>query len=449
MGRRSTHGGSHLPRVLYFAVSGLGREALELYEPPTLLRLMDEGSWCDLPSTNPPLEPPAWMSMHSGANSGEHGVFGLFSMRDPEEYGATRSSPYLSSIGQMRCLRFWERAAMSGMQVVVRDMMMSLPRLENRSDVGFVALDDPSILGGSPADQRVPDVSRRRRGGAGCFSDAMWSLGRKCIPYSDLALDRSIDLLCLGMHELDGVLHAYGLSSPEARAVVAVMDDLIGLCVAAAGDDTVSLLVSDHGVAEYDGCFSVPCFLERRGWMVREQGRIDFDRTQVYPTCCGDPSRVDWEFGLYANTRGRQSRGIVAPEDAAELLRVVADALQEEYGFECCANREYYRGPLAHCGPDLLIHVGEQRLVPLSTYNAAVEITLGSIANHSSFGISAAVGPCAAVAPCNGDDVAPFMLRALGVPVEPMPLLVDDALAKTPPGGGSIVERLRILGHLN
>ena len=56
--------------------------------------------------------------------------------------------------------------------------------------------------------------------------------------------------------------------------------------------------------------------------------------------------------------------------------------------------------------------------------------------------------PGAAASPCNADDVAPFVLRALGLPTEPMPMLVDDAMGGQDDDPNGVIKRLRTLGYL-
>ena len=58
---------------------------IEKGEMPTLKRLMDEGKWGILLSTDPPLTPPAWTTFQTGVSPKEHGILD-FALYNPESY---------------------------------------------------------------------------------------------------------------------------------------------------------------------------------------------------------------------------------------------------------------------------------------------------------------------------------------------------------------------------
>ena len=58
---------------------------IEKGKMPTLKRLMDEGKWGTLLSTDPPLTPPAWTTFQTGVSPKEHGILD-FVLYNPESY---------------------------------------------------------------------------------------------------------------------------------------------------------------------------------------------------------------------------------------------------------------------------------------------------------------------------------------------------------------------------
>lgn len=438
-----------MQRLLYLAIDALCRELLETHEPQHLLRLTREAAWADLASTIPPLTPPAWYTLHTGANSGEHGVFGLFSLADPEHYGPARGNSYLTSLDRMRSFRFWERAALEGMRVVVRDMMMCLPRLEQRSDVGCVAVDDPWLLGGSPKALTLRKRGRRRNRAPRRYREAaLRALQRKEDHYLTLAADPSVDVLCLGFNELDFVMHQDGLGAVSTAEVLRSVDEVVGACVEAAGTDTSVLVVSDHGFATYEGRFSVPAFLQKNGLLTLKDNRVDFSRSLVYPTCCGDFAATEWEFGLYLNLKGRQEKGVVLPGEREQLIAHLKSELEERFGFLCLENPQYYHGPLAPWGPDLLLQVPHRRFFPCIAYDTSVEVAEESWATHSPFGIAVVRTATTVEPPREAGEVAPLALQLLGLSGDTGAETADTAPVTIDYDEKAVLERLKGLGYV-
>lgn len=108
------------------------------------------------------------------------------------------------------------------------------------------------------------------------------------------------------------------------------MDPVLGKIRNRVGEDTLILVMSDHGFAPYRRKFSLNTWLLEEGYLVLKEGaeREAPEGTQeagkVYVALA-----VDWEKtrafgmgfnGLYLNQEGRESQGIVSPGAEAEAL---------------------------------------------------------------------------------------------------------------------------------
>lgn len=431
-----------MPRLLCLAVDALGKDAIEAHEPPNILSLMTQGVSAELNSTTPPITPPSWYTIHTGANPGQHGVMGIFSLADPEHYGPAQGKTYLTSLQHMRYLRFWERAALAGLKVVVRNVMASLPRLEHLADVGCVVEDSAWLLGGDPR-----SLPRARRGQP--VEDVRARLEKKRAGFADLARDRSVDVLCLGLNELDYTMHQHGIRSAATRQVLGAIDGIVGDLLRHVGDDCSVLVVSDHGFTEWGGYFNVPAFLQRRGLLTLADDGIDFARSRVFPTCCSKIESSVWEFGVYVNQRGRQQRGLVPPEEGDLLLAEIAEELEQSLGFSCLKSEEYYHGPCSSWGPDLLVHPpADRRYFPCTFYASEHELTLRNFDTHSQWGIAAVRADADVEAPCDVEQVACLALDLLGLAAAAPTEAEKAPVYQSQHDEAKVIQRLRHLGYL-
>ncbi|MCK4340826.1 MAG: alkaline phosphatase family protein [Phycisphaerae bacterium] len=141
------------------------------------------------------------------------------------------------------------------------------------------------------------------------------------------------------------------------------MDQLVGDALAKCDDDdTVFMVISDHGCASFRRGFDPNRWLEENGYLkLKPDGRgkkylagVDWSRTKAY--CVG-------LAGLWLNIRGREAQGIVEPEDAPALREEFAaklNGLVDEEAGEVAINHVYdankiYRGPYKSEAPDLII----------------------------------------------------------------------------------------------
>jgi predicted AlkP superfamily phosphohydrolase/phosphomutase len=145
------------------------------------------------------------------------------------------------------------------------------------------------------------------------------------------------------------------------------MDALIGRVMGQIDDDTLLLVVSDHGFKSFSRCVNLNAWLHQNGYLALKDDKaesgdwfedVDWSRTRAYTMGLN---------GLYLNLKGRERQGIVAPEEAealrAELrskLECLSDPSTGRIGitgvFDCDAT---YAGPYVDNAPDLIVGYGE------------------------------------------------------------------------------------------
>ncbi len=141
------------------------------------------------------------------------------------------------------------------------------------------------------------------------------------------------------------------------------MDDLVGRTMAKCDDDdTLLMVLSDHGFNTFRRCIDLNRWLEENGYLVVN----DDERNKDYL------AGVDWSktrafaiglTGIFVNRAGKFDHGIVAPEDAAELRDEIAAKLRDLVDPNSDAKAiksvyqavKAYRGPYKENAPDLIV----------------------------------------------------------------------------------------------
>lgn len=143
-------------------------------------------------------------------------------------------------------------------------------------------------------------------------------------------------------------------------------DEVVGTAMRFADDDTLLLVMSDHGFGSFQRGVHLNTWLHSQGLLVLEGGRsagadagdllrhVDWSRSAAYALGLGS---------IYLNRKGRESKGILDDAGAEAVSRKIVDGLtglrDDERG--CVAVRgvsrgpDVYRGAHAANGPDLVL----------------------------------------------------------------------------------------------
>jgi predicted AlkP superfamily phosphohydrolase/phosphomutase len=146
------------------------------------------------------------------------------------------------------------------------------------------------------------------------------------------------------------------------------MDTLIGRVMQQIDDQTLLLVISDHGFKSFNRCMNLNAWLHQNGYLVLKDGKresgdwfedVDWSRTRAYTMGLN---------GLYLNIKGREREGIVETGADAEALKEelrgkldgLVDPASGRVGitgmFDCDA---VYAGPYVDNAPDLIVGYGE------------------------------------------------------------------------------------------
>jgi predicted AlkP superfamily phosphohydrolase/phosphomutase len=119
--------------------------------------------------------------------------------------------------------------------------------------------------------------------------------------------------------------------APFADAIPRVyeeMDALVGYTLDHMGDDTLLIVMSDHGFTSWRRTFHLNAWLHQNGYLaVKDESlpevdgllNVEWSRTRAYGIGLN---------GLYINVAGREREGIVPPEERDALLAEIAEKLE-------------------------------------------------------------------------------------------------------------------------
>ncbi len=147
------------------------------------------------------------------------------------------------------------------------------------------------------------------------------------------------------------------------------MDDLIGRVMEKLDDDTLFMVISDHGFSSFRRGVNLNTWLYRNGFLALKEGAgdrsdqlfksVDWSRTRAYALGLS---------GIFINQQGRERHGIVeagmeTEKVKSEIIEKLKPLMDEEKGQKAIADvmkREaIYSGPSTENAPDLIIGYSE------------------------------------------------------------------------------------------
>lgn len=335
---------------------------------PNLGRLADRGVLRPMASSIPEISSVAWSTLITGANPGEHGIFGFMDLA-PNTYRMT-----FPNFASNHAEAFWQRNREG--QSVILNVPATYPAaaIDGALVAGFVA---PNLSKATQPKSLVPYLED-----IGYRVDVDYSRAAESIPYFLSDLNRTLDaritayrhlwetvdwntfmLVFTGVDRMAHFLwHAYEDPTHEHHGAfldhLRQIDDVIGEIADRVGDETPILMLSDHGFERLEKDVFVNHLLLERGFFEfndpdgssRKFGDIGAGTTAF----ALDPGRI------YVHLEGKYPRGSVSPADREAVVRDVK-ALLEDVEVEgrgvvrrVYRKEEVFEGSLLDRAPDLV-----------------------------------------------------------------------------------------------
>ncbi len=356
---------------------------------PCLSRLAAAGSCGPLASTVPPMTMPAWVSMFTGRDPGELGIYG-FRIRADRSYGNMR----LASARPVDAPRVWDRLSEAGFTSYLLGVPGTWPPwpIRGRMVSGILAPGPEAeyvwpreykrklelLAGGyvlDVTDFRTEDKTRLL-GNIEKMTRKRFRVARAWAAEPDWDLFVMVEMGPDRMHHgfwrfFDPAHRLYRPGHELSSAIpdyYALLDSEIDSLLEAAGPDTSVLIVSDHGTRAMQGGFRI------NEWLI-QQGDLVLKYEPAGP-CPLQPDMVDWprtrawgEGGYYGrvtvNLKEREPAGAVSHgeldeyrKDLAQRFEATVDEHGRPLGTRVLWPEQEYR-QVRGIAPDLMVYFGD------------------------------------------------------------------------------------------
>jgi predicted AlkP superfamily phosphohydrolase/phosphomutase len=355
----------------------------------TIRHLMCIGCYGWVESVIPPITVPAWMCLATSQDPGSLGVYGFRNRTDHSYAGlAVTSSRSITEPA------IWDCLAREGKRSIIVGVPPGYPprRIHGLSVGCFLTPDTDNTVFTHPPElsdeirclvgHYPVDVHGFRTNNKAWLRDEIFAMSRTqfqvvrhlaqtkewdYLHFVDIGLDR-IHHGFWKYHDQQHILHEPDSPFRETlHDYYRHLDTEIGKVLELLPDDTMLLLVSDHGAQRLDGGFCVNEWLVREGLLVLKsypkkitpfaQLDVDWKRTKVW-------SEGGYCARVFFNVKGREPQGTVEPRDYER----VRDDIQAR--LEATVDREgkplatqVFKPEAIYCkvrnvAPDLIVHFG-------------------------------------------------------------------------------------------
>lgn len=393
-------------------------------ELPSFRALAKEGGATRLESCIPPITVPAWLVMMTGRDPGELGIYGFHDrVIGIGRYDAHR----IPSSADVSLPLLWEllgehTSAILGVPptypprpMPTRGTLVTDCLTPNDAQVftSPPSLSQELVLRFGPF---IADVENFRDQEEDVVVHSLMHMTEQRFAMAEYLWRRDDpDFLMMVDMGIDRVQHrCWGKTA--VRAYYRFVDTKLSAFRRCLDDDTILLVVSDHGAQALRGTFALNQWLCDHGYLCLKQaaaGPTRFDAALV------DWSRTRaWGQGgyvgrVYLNLEGREACGIVSRNEGAALLSEIAQGLaREPIPMRCLKPAQLYRcvnGP----APDLFLYCDELGHRVLGGFGQTLE---NDHANHAAWGVLLCNRPLTRT-DVSLYDVAPTILSQFGVTV--------------------------------
>ncbi len=142
------------------------------------------------------------------------------------------------------------------------------------------------------------------------------------------------------------------------------MDQMVGEVLPAVDDNTLLLICSDHGFAQFGRQFHLNTWLRENGWLKLKAGAEKKEETAITDVDWSQTAAYGIGFnGLYMNLKGREGQGIIEPSKVPDLVAKISRELEsftdDETGRQPVAKvyrrEDMYTGEMTPIMPEMLV----------------------------------------------------------------------------------------------
>ncbi len=445
----------------------------------SIRRLMDMGLYGRLESVIPPITVPAWMCMATSQDPGSLGVYGF---RNRTDY--SYSGLGIANSASIKEPAIWDQLAREGKKSIILGVPPNYPpRRINGISIGCFLTPDPAkdefthptsikakiteLVGEYPVDVkgfRTDDKERLKRE-IFEMSRKQWEVVRWLLKEQEWDYFQFVDIGLDRMHhgfwnyfDKQHVQYEPGNSYKNLIPEYYLwLDEQIGRVLELLDNDTIVLVVSDHGAQRLDGGFVVNEWLVRESLLVLNENpsevtpfanlKVNWPKTKVW-------SEGGYYARIFFNVQGREPQGVILASDYEAFqdeMKARLEALTDDKGQPLNSlvfkPGEIYRN-VRNVPPDLIVHFGglywrSIGSVGYGRIHVQENDTGPDACNHAQFGMFILAAPNC---PLRGEykggtllDIAPTLLDLAGyaIPSSMQGRSLMAEIDKKPPEGSS------------
>jgi ATP sulfurylase len=358
-------------------------------ELPNLSNLMGRGIYGELQSTVPPITVPAWMSMMTGKDPGRLGFYGF---RNRADYSYDRM--HIANSKAVVEDTVWDILSRAGKSVILVGVPQTYPIKPTNGYIitSFLTPSTKSEYAYPPelkveieglVGEYVLDVENFRTEDKGYLLRQIYEMTEKRFKVVKYLLrEKPWDYFMLVEMGVDRIHHGfwkffdpkhpkYRPNSEHQNAVkdyYKYLDREIGEIVGSLDDETVVIVVSDHGAKHMEGGICINEWLRQEGYLTLkeephaivplEKVEIDWARTKAW-------GAGGYYGRLFLNVKGREPQGVVPAEQYEEVRDEIAARLSQltdergvNIGTVVYKPQDVYR-ECRNIPPDLMVYFGD------------------------------------------------------------------------------------------
>ncbi|MFX1502630.1 MAG: alkaline phosphatase family protein [Promethearchaeota archaeon] len=319
---------------------------------PNIKKLMDSGVYGKLRTCNPPITIPAWMVMSTGKKAGTLGLYGFRHRK-----GNLYDDFWIASSYNVKEPKVWDIIGHKGLKSCVLGIPPTYPvqKINGCLVSGFITPDTTSEFTYPPElkeeiikniGEYIFDVNFRVENKEDLLKEIyeMTEIHFKTVKF--LMKNKEWDYFKFVIIGLDRFHHAFwkyydknhikyepgNFFEEEMKKYYNYLDKQIGDLLSLLEEDTVVMIVSDHGAKAMKGLICVNMALE-------ELGLLKFNKKPKPRTRIGQAD-IDWNTtyawgwgGYYAriflNLEGREPNGIIKEEDYEKMRDDIANKIKD------------------------------------------------------------------------------------------------------------------------
>jgi len=354
---------------------------------PNITAMAEEGVRGTLRSSDPPITIPAWMSMMTGQDPGQLGLYG-FRHRKENSY----DDIWIANHTSIHAKTLWDIVGAAGGRSCVVGVPPTYPPRPIKGWLisCFITPDTQRQYTYPPELKReiedlvgeyVPDVKFRVEDRASLLKAIYDMTEKRFTVIEHLLQEKPWDLFAFVEIGLDRMHHAfwkyfdpshhlYVPGNPFENAIpdyYAYLDRWVGRLRESIPRDVPIMIVSDHGAKAMKGAFCINQWLASEGYLSMEnpasptslsKAKIDWARTKA------------WGWGgyyarIFLNVKGREAQGLIPPDEYEEERNEIARRIEairgpkgEEWRTEVMRPEERF-DPCLGDPPDLMVYLDD------------------------------------------------------------------------------------------